>query len=115
PSPRRTDMSTANLNPEPEREENPTIELDATAPTAQPAMNQAAPTVWPSESDRELRLRPGTMIWGVLVTLFGAAVVAWGQDLRFDVQLAAIGVLAAAGVLLVVSSLVRGKRQSERL
>jgi len=49
------------------------------------------------------------------VALFGAAVLAWGQGLRFDVQLAAIGVLAAAGALLVVSSLVRGKRQPERL
>jgi len=110
-------MSTANLNPEPEREraEHPTIELDATETTAQPAMNQAEPTSWPTEADRELRLRPGTMVWGIIVALFGAAVLAWGQGLRFDVQLAAIGVLAAAGALLVVSSLVRGKRQPERL
>ena len=54
-------------------------------------------------------IRVGTIVWGIIVALFGAAVLAWGQGLRFDVQLAAIGVLAAAGLLLVASAVNRNR------
>ncbi len=65
----------------------------------------------PTASAPRDRLRVGTVVWGLIVALVGTAVIAWGQGLRFDVQLAAIGVLAAAGVLLVVSSLVRTRNK----
>lgn len=58
------------------------------------------------------RLRVGTVVWGLVLALAGAAVLAWGQGLRFDVQLAAIGVLAAAGALLVVSAVTRSKKRA---
>lgn len=55
------------------------------------------------------RLRPGTVVWGIVVAVAGSAVVAWGQGLRFDVQLAAIGVLAAAGAVLVATAFARSR------
>ncbi len=58
---------------------------------------------------RSTRVRPGTIVWGLVVALLGTAVVAWGQGLRFDLQLASIGVLAAAGAVLVVTSLARSR------
>jgi len=61
------------------------------------------------ETGRSTRVRPGTIVWGLVVALLGTAVVAWGQGLRFDLQLASIGVLAAAGAVLVVTSLARSR------
>lgn len=58
---------------------------------------------------RSRRVRPGTIVWGLVVALLGIAVTAWGQGLRFDLQLAAIGVLAAAGLALVATSLSRSR------
>ena len=65
-----------------------------------------------SPVEQRSRLRVGTIVWGLMVALIGTAIVAWGQGLRFDVQLAAIGVLAAAGALLVVSAVVRSRRDT---
>lgn len=75
------------------------------SPTASPATDAAAGTA----PVRRGGVRPGTIVWGLVVALLGTAVVAWGQGLRFDLQLAAIGVLAAAGVVLVATSLSRSR------
>lgn len=56
------------------------------------------------------RVRPGTIVWGIIVAVAGSAVVAWGQGLRFDVQLATIGVLAAAGAVLVATAFARSRQ-----
>lgn len=56
------------------------------------------------------RVRPGTIVWGLVVAVAGSAVVAWGQGLRFDVQLAAIGLLAAAGAVLVATAFARSRK-----
>lgn len=84
-------MSTESTNPAAEQDE-PTQVLEASA----------------TEAGRS-RIRPGTVAWGLIVALVGLASLGWAQGLRFDVQLASIGVLAAAGVLLVVSAVVRNR------
>lgn len=56
------------------------------------------------------RIRPGTIVWGLVVAVAGSAVMAWGQGLRFDVQLATIGVLAAAGAVLVATAFARSRQ-----
>jgi len=109
-------MSTESTTPLPERDDDATTSFEAPTTSFDRAETQAtgftdraddAPVTAPRE-----RLRVGTVVWGLVVVLAGAAVVAWGQGLRFDVQLAAIGVLAAAGALLVVSALTRSRRSA---
>jgi|GEM_PF-3752606 len=101
-------MSTPNTAHDPERDDDATTVLptgyESTGPGTTPG--DAPPTATRDP------LRVGTIVWGLIVALIGTGILAWGQGLRFDVQLAAIGVLAAAGVLLVVSSLVRTRQRS---
>lgn len=66
-------------------------------------------------ADREgRRTRVGTSLWGLALVLLGGTVVAWGQGLRFDLQVAAIVGLAVLGVLLVVSAVVRSQDKEPR-
>jgi hypothetical protein len=58
--------------------------------------------------------RVGTIVWGFLIVAFGAAVLATALGARVDVGLAAIVVLAVAGVTLVVGSVAVGARRRGR-
>ena len=58
--------------------------------------------------------RAGTVIWGLIVVAVGAAVLAGAVGLHIDFQLAFIGLLAVAGVGLLISSLVNAARRRDR-
>ncbi|MCL2466133.1 MAG: hypothetical protein FWF02_05020 [Micrococcales bacterium] len=58
------------------------------------------------------RVRTSTIIWGLVLAACGGAVVAAATGHHFDVGLVAIVVLAAAGLAVLVTSLVRGARRS---
>ena len=102
-------MSNDSNAPRPDHEETvaiPTTSFEAAdAGTTRPFDTTQAQVAEPAAPER--RLRVATIVWGIIVASVGSAVIAWGQGLRFDVQLASIGVLAVAGALLVVSAVVR--------
>ena len=50
-------------------------------------------------------MRVGTMVWGLVLAALGAGVLAWALGVSFDVELAFIVLVAAAGVLLLAGSL----------
>ena len=50
--------------------------------------------------------RVGTIVWGIILVLLGLGVLAVGAGLTIDLQAAAIGLLALAGVGLLVKALV---------
>jgi hypothetical protein len=58
--------------------------------------------------------RVGTIVWGFLVVACGAAVLASALGAHVDLGLAAIVVLAVAGVTLVVGSVTVGARRRGR-
>ncbi|MBD5786854.1 hypothetical protein IF650_11765 [Cellulosimicrobium terreum] len=55
--------------------------------------------------------RVGTIVWGFIIVALGGAVLASALGARFDMGLAAIVVLAVAGVTLLVGSIVAGARR----
>ncbi|NDO88843.1 hypothetical protein [Cellulosimicrobium composti] len=55
--------------------------------------------------------RVATIVWGFVIVAFGAVVLAGALGARVDLGLASIVVLAAAGVTLVVGSIVSGARR----
>ncbi len=81
---------------------------DATPATAgatwrpQNATDEQTATVGPA-TDR--RVRVGTTVWGLVVLAVGLGLLALAAGAVFDVQLAVIGLIAAAGVALLVGSL----------
>lgn len=77
-------------------------ESTATAPAA-----TAAPAASP---DR--RPRVGTVVWGLVVVAVALGLMALGNGLVFDVQLAVILLVAGAGVALLVGSLVGARRRA---
>lgn len=50
--------------------------------------------------------RVGTIVWGVILLLLGLGVLGVGAGLTIDLQAALIGLLALAGVGLLVKALV---------
>lgn len=117
-------MSTESTHPVPERNEEPTQVFETSTPEEptrafEDASAASSEPAWTESSSHEVfepvvvdrsRIRPGTIVWGLVVALVGLATLGWAQGLRFDVQLASIGVLAAAGVLLVVSAVFRNRK-----
>lgn len=79
----------------------------AAAPTPAPA-----PVVTPAP--RSSGPRAGTVIWGLIVVAIGAGILAAAAGFTVDFQLAFIGLLAFAGVALLVSSLVSAIRRRDR-
>jgi heme A synthase len=53
-------------------------------------------------------------VWGLVVAVFGVGVLAVAAGARIDVQLALIVLLAAAGVALLVGSLLTAARRKNR-
>lgn len=72
-----------------------------------PEVAPAAPTVAP---DR--RPRVATVVWGLVVLAVALGLMALGNGLVFDVQLAVILLVAGAGVALLVGSLVGARRRA---
>ncbi|QDB80158.1 hypothetical protein FE251_12770 [Georgenia wutianyii] len=50
--------------------------------------------------------RVGTIVWGIILLLLGLGVLAVGAGLTIDLEAALIGLLALAGVGLLVKALV---------
>ncbi|MCB2176252.1 MAG: hypothetical protein KQH57_10630 [Actinomycetales bacterium] len=67
----------------------------------------AAPAATP---DR--RPRVATVVWGLVVLAVALGLMALGNGLVFDVQLAVILLVAGAGVALLVGSLVGARRRA---
>ena len=88
----------------------------ATGPAAGPsAGGSSAPTgPWvPGEQTPPVRRGPrvSTIVWGFVIVAFGVVVLAAALGARVDLGLATIVVLAAAGITLVVGSVVSGARR----
>ena len=60
------------------------------------------------------RVRVGTIVWGLVVLTIGLGLVAFAAGAEFDVQLAAIGLIAAAGVALLVGSVLTATGRRRR-
>lgn len=71
-------------------------------PAASPGTPAATATA-PAPAPRGMRV--GTIVWGLVLAAIGAGVLAWAIGVSFDVELAFIVLIAAAGVLLLVGSL----------
>lgn len=82
--------------------EHPTMPLPTTG-TAHPAAGAPAPQA-PQAHQPRRGMRVGTMVWGLVLAAIGAGVLAWALGVSFDVELAFIILVAAAGVLLLVGS-----------
>ena len=81
----------------------------ATAPAAGPT---TAPTSAPAPVARERSaLRVGTVVWGLVLAVIGAGVIAVAAGAYLDLELALIGLLVLAGAGLLVGSVVTSVRR----
>ena len=83
-------------------------------PSAGPSL-PATPTTPVAPTDPSSLVRRGprvsTIVWGFVIVAFGVVVLAAALGARVDLGLATIVVLAAAGLTLVVGSIVSGARR----
>jgi len=75
----------------------------ATPSTPEPAATATRPT-----------LRVGTVVWGLILAVIGAGVIAVAAGARFDLQLAFIGLLALGGIGLLAGSIATSVRHRNR-
>ncbi len=55
--------------------------------------------------------RVGTVVWGLVLAVLGVGVLAWAGGRRIDVDVAAIVLVAGAGVALLIGSIISGTRR----
>lgn len=89
-------------------EPEPTTDSPATT-TAAETGTTTAPV--PAVSTPARRVRMGTVIWGLVLAVCGVGMIAAATGHRFDLGLAVIVVLGAAGLALLVGSLVSAGRR----
>ena len=77
-------------------------------PTATAAVATTAPAPLPQQ---KAGIRVGTVVWGLVIAAIGALIMAYALGVSFDAELAFIVLLAAAGVLLLVGSLVTSRHR----
>jgi hypothetical protein len=65
----------------------------------------------PSRTVDDRGIRVGTVVWGLVVAAIGIGLVATVAGVRFDVELAVIGLVAAAGLALLVGSFAKAARR----
>jgi hypothetical protein len=112
-------IGAARAYPDPLRDTSPTP-VDTTSPAGAGAYVPSAPAgATPTDQNGAApAVRTGprtwTIVWGFLVVALGAGLLADAAGVRFDGQLAAIGLLATAGVVLVAGSLVSAFRRRAR-
>ncbi|MCB7136688.1 hypothetical protein [Cellulosimicrobium marinum] len=82
-----------------------------TGPAGTAAGSSTAPGGTAPADGRSRGPRVATIVWGFVLVALGAAVLAGALGARVDVGLATIVVLGAAGVTLVVGSVVAGARR----
>lgn len=78
-------------------------------PMEEPMSDTIAPLVHPALEERHVRV--GTVVWGLVLAAVGTGLVAAALGVAFDVELAFIALVAAAGVLLLVGSLASSRRR----
>ena len=76
--------------------------------TIAPPTETARP-VEPAQEER--RPRVGTIVWGLVLAAIGVGLLAAALGVAFDVELAFIVLVAAAGVLLLVGSVAGSRRR----
>ena len=69
------------------------------------------PAIWTAATAELRGVRVGIVVWGLVIAAVGVGLLASASGLVFDVELALIGLVAAAGVALLVGSLVSGRRR----
>ena len=89
--------------------DTPTTPLPAPLPPAAvvPAPAEPIPPARPA-------LRVGTVVWGLVLAVIGAGVIAVAAGARFDVELASIALLTLAGVALLAGSIATSARRRNR-
>ena len=85
----------------------PTGDDTAGETTDAPTMTYAGPQQPAPPKGPRMR----SIAWGLVLALLGAVVIAVGLGVRLDLQLVFIGILAVAGLTLLVGSLVSGSRK----
>ncbi|WP_165372714.1 hypothetical protein [Pengzhenrongella frigida] len=107
----------------PTTEQHPTTEFvpPPTAPPATPAAAGPEPTTAAepaapagSTAPRRPAPRVATVVWGLVIAVIGAGVLAAAAGYEFDVELASIALLALAGIGLVVGSIATSARRHSR-
>jgi len=121
-------MSTSSGNPEPtpaapyEHQEDPMDTTETPTPTPDgygmgmgmgTGTDASTGTSTPEPQWRR-RVRVGTTVWGLVVVAIGLGLLAFAAGAEFDVQLAAIGLIAAAGVALLVGSVLTATGRRRR-
>lgn len=82
--------------------------LPSDAATVHPA---PAPTPAPPAPRQDRGPRVGTVVWGLVIAAIGVGLLAVALGVVFDVELAFIVLVAAAGVLLLVGSVFGARRR----
>lgn len=112
--PATADSPTEHLTPVPAdaTRPQPTAAYSVPRPTA-PLPEPATAPVPPAPPENR-GPRSGTVVWGLIVTVFGIGIFAAAAGFNLDVQLALIVLLAAAGVALLVGSTISAVRRKGR-
>lgn len=71
----------------------------------------AAPYTAPLDPPRR-GVRVGTVVWGLVIAAIGVGLLAAASGVSFDVELAVIGLVAAAGLALLIGSVATSARRS---
>lgn len=82
-----------------------------TTPTTTPGAGQPGQPVAPPAANG---VRVGTVVWGLVIAAIGVGLLAVAAGLVFDVELALIALVGAAGLALLVGSLAGGMRRRNR-
>lgn len=87
---------------------------------AAPRAGDAAPTVpaapapLPAATPTSRGIRVGTLVWGMVLAAVGVGVLALSAGYTLDVELAMIVLLGAAGAVMLVGSILKGRRRPGR-
>jgi hypothetical protein len=88
---------------------------------AAPSAHDAAPPVppapaapLPASTPTSRGIRVGTLVWGMVLAAVGVGVLALSAGYTLDVELAMIVLLGAAGAVMLVGSILKGRRRPGR-
>ena len=97
-------MSTPDVNRSPEEDPMTSTDTTETAAGTTATTSPAAPAA------TETGPRVTTIVWGLVIAAIGAGLLAVALGVTFDLELAVIVVIAAAGLALVGGSIFRTRR-----
>ena len=102
-------MSTHDFDPRsPEEDPMTTTETTASDPSTGTTATTATPE--PPATAENSGPRVTTIVWGLVIAAIGAGLLAVALGVTFDLELAVIIVIAAAGLALVGGSIFRSRR-----